>query len=43
MNCTKCGTRMRVQNTRLVGHGKREREYVCPKCRNKTYTTEART
>lgn len=39
MVCDKCGARMRVQNTRLKTQ-EREREYKCPKCGNKTYTTE---
>ena len=40
MVCSRCGTKMRVQNTRPTERGTREREYKCPKCGEKLYTVE---
>lgn len=32
MNCTICGTKMRVRDTRMSDVGVRYRRYVCPGC-----------
>ena len=40
MICPECGAKLKVQNTRPRDIRKRDREYKCPACGAKVYTTE---